>query len=422
MARNGQIRKEDPVQIHIVENALVSVQSPSSPFLMDSLSFDGYTSYSDASTPRTPSPTDQPPYPTHPKAAFNDQWPKGSLLQELYNESDSEYPQSNSWDTTAQAVNLMRRSTFPYIRHDREDVQHYHTPYGIQQQQHPVFQQHQQLNSYRHDFNPYNDFDEHHSIKLEESSIMVPSQHSYYTPPGSSAGPASISIPPGPSHNAIYIPSQSQNHSSSPSLLHPHVPSHSFPHPNPHPHAGLVVQHTDDAASKETQYLRRRCFNCHTTEPPSWRRSTLNPGKIVCNKCGLYERTHLRPRPLRFDELRTGGKARKMGIPKPHGSIDASAPGTLSPKHAKRVRGGLVRQSSVSSNSSVHSSSGASDWDDSGMLIFLKKPYFHFINYFKSQSTLQAVRQRHSIPLCAIIFRLFEIRIPNRLRLVPYLP
>ncbi|KAK7015612.1 hypothetical protein R3P38DRAFT_2518817, partial [Favolaschia claudopus] len=39
-----------------------------------------------------------------------------------------------------------------------------------------------------------------------------------------------------------------------------------------------------------------RCFNCHTTEPPSWRRSTLNPGKIVCNKCGLYERTHLRAR------------------------------------------------------------------------------------------------------------------------------
>lgn len=77
------------------------------------------------------------------------------------------------------------------------------------------------------------------------------------------------------------------------------------------PHVSLPVMHTDDAASKETQYLRRRCFNCHTTEPPSWRRSTLNPGKIVCNKCGLYERTHLRPRPHRFDELRAGSKARK---------------------------------------------------------------------------------------------------------------
>ncbi|KAJ7827003.1 hypothetical protein B0H14DRAFT_2289802, partial [Mycena olivaceomarginata] len=62
--------------------------------------------------------------------------------------------------------------------------------------------------------------------------------------------------------------------------------------------------YTDDAVSKETQYLRRRCFTCRTTEPPSWRRSTLNPGKIVCNRCGLYERTHLRARPLRFDELR----------------------------------------------------------------------------------------------------------------------
>ncbi|KAK0461693.1 uncharacterized protein EV420DRAFT_1526676, partial [Desarmillaria tabescens] len=103
---------------------------------------------------------------------------------------------------------------------------------------------------------------------------------------------------------------------------HPHHQQHHhqfyqpFPSPPPpsytlSPHTGLPVQHTDDAASKETQYLRRRCFNCHTTEPPSWRRSTLNPGKIVCNKCGLYERTHLRPRPLRFDELRAGNKARK---------------------------------------------------------------------------------------------------------------
>ncbi|KAG8902347.1 hypothetical protein FRB99_004561 [Tulasnella sp. 403] len=77
------------------------------------------------------------------------------------------------------------------------------------------------------------------------------------------------------------------------------------------PHHQVPIMHTDDAASKETQYLRRRCFNCHATEPPSWRRSTLNPGKIVCNKCGLYERTHLRPRPHRFDELRGGAAAAK---------------------------------------------------------------------------------------------------------------
>ena len=78
------------------------------------------------------------------------------------------------------------------------------------------------------------------------------------------------------------------------------------------PHPGLLVQHTDNTTSKEMQYLRLRCFNCHTTEPPSWRCSTLNPGKIICNKCGLYERTHLHPRPLRLDELRAGSKTRKQ--------------------------------------------------------------------------------------------------------------
>ncbi|KAJ6542705.1 von Willebrand factor type A domain-containing protein [Mycena capillaripes] len=69
----------------------------------------------------------------------------------------------------------------------------------------------------------------------------------------------------------------------------------------------IPVQHVDDAASKETQYLRRRCFNCQKTDTASWRRSTLNPGKIVCNMCGLYERTHTRARPLRFDELSREG-------------------------------------------------------------------------------------------------------------------
>ncbi|KAG2112546.1 uncharacterized protein F5147DRAFT_525869, partial [Suillus discolor] len=69
--------------------------------------------------------------------------------------------------------------------------------------------------------------------------------------------------------------------------------------------ASVPIQHTDAAASKETQYLRRYFSNCYTTELPSWRHSTLgNPRKIVCNKCGLCERTHSCPRPLRFDELR----------------------------------------------------------------------------------------------------------------------
>jgi hypothetical protein len=158
-----------------------------------------------------------------------------------------------------------------------------------------------------------------------------------------------------PSQTAFYRPSQGDS-------------MHQMPMSYLSPHTGLPVQHTDDAASKETQYLRRRCFNCHTTEPPSWRRSTLNPGKIVCNKCGLYERTHLRPRPLRFDELRAGNKARKqskgvIGSPSPKQKL-----GGLVKKEPREF--GLTRRSSVSSTaSSMHSGNGAtSDWDDNGAL------------------------------------------------------
>ncbi|KAJ7271734.1 hypothetical protein C8J57DRAFT_1179725 [Mycena rebaudengoi] len=87
-----------------------------------------------------------------------------------------------------------------------------------------------------------------------------------------------------------------------------HPPHHGMSAPR-----GLPVRYTNDAAAKETLRLKRKCFNCPTTKPPSWRRSTLNPGKIVCSKCGLYERTHLRARPLRFDELRALKKAGKGG-------------------------------------------------------------------------------------------------------------
>ncbi|SJL02502.1 uncharacterized protein ARMOST_05833 [Armillaria ostoyae] len=177
-----------------------------------------------ASTPRTPSPREDPffsAYPSHQSYEGGG----GSLLQELY---DDHHPA------------VVRRATFPYVRAD----------YSAE------------------------------PIKLEHTlpPMHLPPHHHHH-----------------PHHHQFYQPFPS-----------PPPPSYTLS-----PHTGLPVQHTDDAASKETQYLRRRCFNCHTTEPPSWRRSTLNPGKIVCNKCGLYERTHLRPRPLRFDELRAGNKARK---------------------------------------------------------------------------------------------------------------
>jgi len=170
------------------------------------------------------------------------------------------------------------------------------------------------------------------------------------------------------------------------------VPSHYSPYPyhhSPPSHPPLPVQHTDDAASKETQYLRRRCFNCHTTEPPSWRRSTLNPGKIVCNKCGLYERTHLRARPLRFDELRVGGR-RGAGSTTAAGRSPPTSASTIPKANGKaagvRASAGIVKRSASSRPAALASPTGAgtpimrrtsvcssnssvtSDWDDSSSI------------------------------------------------------
>jgi GATA-binding protein len=256
---------------------------------------------------------------------------------------------------------MVRRNTFPYVRHDHDPNGHYGHDNG-----HHYVQQHPQMlppfgrpdmmygepmplhavpghmplsaepsalhaprlddgyghmqHDDHHRSHPYHHGMHDGSVKLEEGGpVMITPQSGFYRPPSSGG-------------------------------MMPYLS----------PHTGLPIQHTDDAASKETQYLRRRCFNCHTTEPPSWRRSTLNPGKIVCNKCGLYERTHLRPRPLRFDELRAGNKARK-----------AAAAKTSSPKQRviKKEPGagsdGIARRSSVSSTTSS-SNGGSSDWDDNG--------------------------------------------------------
>ena len=45
--------------------------------------------------------------------------------------------------------------------------------------------------------------------------------------------------------------------------------------------APVTIVHTDDAATKLTDGIRRRCFNCCTTDTSTWRRSNLSPGKVV---------------------------------------------------------------------------------------------------------------------------------------------
>ena len=404
-----------PFHPQALSSSLISSHCPSlacSYISMDSFHFDSFSSspYFGSSAPRTPSPrtsisSDEVPSPAHFKVEleptcdiFSDQmvddhavpskshhslWQglshqslpfngsRGSLLGELYDhdlpveQSANIYDQPNDageWPPqlprplhhSSQDLAAARRATYPYVRQDRDasapysqtpfmpqDCEPMHSPYSradtLYGEPLPLMDNSPQLISIgpdNHSFHTghydvsvssspassYVEFENlDRNVKLEESApVIVPSQTCLYRPPSSGA-----------MHPMSYLPS----------------------------HTGLPVQHTDDAASKETQYLRRRCFNCSQTEPPSWRRSTLNPGKIVCNKCGLYERTHLRPRPLRFDELRTGNKSRKQSK-----SGNGSSTSKLIKKEVEAQA--MSRRASVSSSSSsVHSSS---DWDDSG--------------------------------------------------------
>ena len=47
--------------------------------------------------------------------------------------------------------------------------------------------------------------------------------------------------------------------------------------------------------------IGRSCTNCATTESPVWRKD--NNKKFLCNKCGVYLKTHGRMRPLTIDGL-----------------------------------------------------------------------------------------------------------------------
>jgi GATA-binding protein len=239
---------------------------------------------------------------------------------------------------------MMRRNTFPYVRHDREEI--YMGP------EHDPSFPHRTDSLYSEPLS----IDGSHLSLGPDSHIPRPDQFHLSSSPATSFRDFEHSEGAGiklEDHTPVILPSQSYMHPQQNPPL-PLVAGYPVPH-------GIPIQHTDDAASKETQYLRRRCYNCHTTEPPSWRRSTLTPGKIVCNKCGLYERTHLRPRPLRFDELRAGNKSRKQSkVASPKGP-KILPPGSMSIK--KEEIEPISRRLSVSSTSSTNG--GTSDWDDS---------------------------------------------------------
>ena len=50
----------------------------------------------------------------------------------------------------------------------------------------------------------------------------------------------------------------------------------------PYPGQANYIIHTDDASTKLSDRVRRKCYNCRTTDTSTWRRSSLTPGKVVC--------------------------------------------------------------------------------------------------------------------------------------------
>ncbi|CAK5266867.1 unnamed protein product [Mycena citricolor] len=59
------------------------------------------------------------------------------------------------------------------------------------------------------------------------------------------------------------------------------------------------LRHLSDDSCSRGPSVTRCCANCATIGPcKAWRKSVLHIGKILCNKCGLYERKHKSPRPV----------------------------------------------------------------------------------------------------------------------------
>nr|GAT48680.1 predicted protein [Mycena chlorophos] len=165
--------------------------------------------------------------------------------------------------------------------------------------------------------------------------LYAPSAFYHSAPPGVDGQPPGFPIQTHDGH-AVYAPMQfpppmhggpaygvpymhMMQHAPPGSAMHAATQAHAAVGLPPAPPAldPASYSYTDDAGTKLSDRVRRRCFNCCTTETSTWRRSNLNAGKVLCNKCGLFERTHNRPRPEAF----------------PHKRAPVSAGGSASPRH-----------------------------------------------------------------------------------------
>ncbi len=102
------------------------------------------------------------------------------------------------------------------------------------------------------------------------SYTYAPAPHARYPADPASAHQMQSHYPP----SSHYQPQQSAQVSTR-SIRPTFVPSH------PLPQQPAYIVHTDDAATKLNDRVRRKCYNCRTTDTSTWRRSSLAPGKVV---------------------------------------------------------------------------------------------------------------------------------------------
>ncbi|KAJ9654383.1 GATA type transcriptional activator of nitrogen-regulated proteins [Neophaeococcomyces mojaviensis] len=76
----------------------------------------------------------------------------------------------------------------------------------------------------------------------------------------------------------------------------------SIPHRIPSPSTSMRAMDSVESGHppipEESQMLGQICSNCGTTRTPLWRRSPQ--GNVICNACGLYQKTRNAPRPTNF--------------------------------------------------------------------------------------------------------------------------
>ncbi|KAG7086134.1 hypothetical protein E1B28_002093 [Marasmius oreades] len=99
---------------------------------------------------------------------------------------------------------------------------------------------------------------------------------------------------------SVRILQRSSSSSSSDSTRTPSPVLRPPPPQNTPPHEDNGITYTEDASTRLSNKIQRRCFNCGETKTTAWRRSQDYPGKLLCNKCGLAER---KPPPTPFPEI-----------------------------------------------------------------------------------------------------------------------